>query len=474
MKYISNVLLLIFLLNNSSQAFVFYEDTKIWNQSSITFHFLDGSRKQQQEVKKFAKLWERYTGIKFKYTNSKPSFFDFKKYYKITFKGSANESTRGAINGIIHFGSLSGDIIFRKTTILHEFGHMLGLGHEHQRTDRPRSLNDNSLLDLCVINQNQSKSWCKENLFNQYTSEVFIKSDYDPQSIMHYKMDNITGQKNGNKPEIWHNKNSLSYTDKYFIAMLYNQNISDSTLENMHKQDLWQQQKFEIQANKDRQKAIMNLSSSSCKPLMQNTQADDGKYCNTGFMVIGKDGYSLPGEEFKTCHNSLKSIKKIITSQQLCQLSYTQLSHKRQLWRDGNAQYGNCKRLDTEQKNNQEYFCNEGFSFVTLDNNMIGDKTICLGSEQSIFESMQQSPVCNLTPAEYSAYQRKVKYKLNKRMKTNSCQVVKKKYKRINCPSDYDYTIIDLQTTDMPINNKCFASKYQAINAMEKMNFCRG
>ena len=474
MKFTSKLFLLIILVTNSSQAFVFYEDTKIWNQENITFYFLDGNRQQQAEVKKFAKLWERYTGIKFKYTNSKPSFFNFKKHYKITFKGSANESTRGAINGVIHFGNLSDDIIFRKTTILHEFGHMLGLGHEHQRTDRPGSLNDSSLLDLCVSNQNQSKSWCKDNLLNQYKSEVFIESDYDEKSIMHYKMDNITGQKNHNKPVIWRNKNSLSYTDKYFIAMLYNQNISDSILENMHKQDLWQQQKFEMQANKDKQKTIMGLSSSSCKPLMQETQSDDGKYCSTGFMVIGKDGYGLPGKEFMTCHNSFKSINKIIKSHQLCQLSYNQLSNKRQLWRNQNAHYGNCKRLDTNKKNNQEYFCTEGFSFVTIDNNMIGDKTICLGSEQSAFEAMQQSPVCNLDPADYSTYQRKAKYKLNRRMKTDSCQVVKKKYNRINCPNDYDYTIIDLDQTDIPINNKCFASKYQAINSMEKMNFCSG
>jgi hypothetical protein len=473
MKKTSFIVLIALFISNTSQGFVFYEDTKIWNQDSITFYFLDGSSKQQNEVKKFAKLWQRYTGITFKYSTKKPSIFSFKKYYKITFNGSRNESTKGAINGIIHLGKLSDNVIFRKTTILHEFGHMLGLGHEHQRLDRPNNLNDKTLVRACMKNQKQSESWCKENLFNTFTTEVFIQSEYDQKSIMHYNINNIRGENDNIDDNYWVNSNSLSYTDKYYIAMLYNQNISDKTLEKMHKQDLWAQQKFEMQANKERETAIMKLSSRSCKPLQQQEHSKDGKYCNTGFMLIGKDGYGFPGEEFKTCYISYKDIKKRMNTHKLCQLTNAQLSNKRAKWRDSYAEYKNCKRLDTKVKNNQEYFCTEGFSYVLKSNDLIGDKTVCFGSEESVYKAMQDNTVCNMSKRQLVGYQNQQKTKLKKKMKTNFCQVVTKEYKRITCPADYNYTIINLDIINQPINNLCFPSAAQAINAMNNMSFCQ-
>jgi len=474
MKQSPYLLLFIIFYSTLANSFVFYEDTKIWNQESITFYFLDGTSQQKDEVIKFAKLWERYSGIKFKYSSKKPSIFDFNKYYEITFKGDANESTQGAINGIIHLGKLSDNIIFRKTTILHEFGHMLGLGHEHQRADRPNSLNNPALIKSCIDNQLQSKQWCQENLFNKNTKEVFVKSKYDSKSIMHYEMDNITGEKNkANNYTLWDNTHSLSYTDKYFIAMLYNQNISDRRLERMHKQDLWQQQKFEEQANKAREKAILNLSTSSCAVLKYQNQSKDGKYCDAGFMIIGKDGLSFPDPEFKTCYVSYRNIKDKMDRHQLCDLNAMQLSNKRELWRNEFSQYGNCKRLETNEKNNQEYSCTEGYSFVTFNNDLIGKKTLCYSSEESAYLAMKDNRICNLDKFKFISHQRQMKEDLKKRMKNDYCQVVKKKYSRINCPVDYDYTIINIDIKNRPINNKCFASKYQAINAMQLIPFCQ-
>ncbi len=447
---------------------MFYEDTKIWNQNTITFYFLDGTSQQKSEVKEFAKLWERYSGITFKYSTEKPPFFSFKKYYTITFKGKSNESTRGAINGKIRFGALSENKIFRKTTVLHEFGHMLGLGHEHQRLDRPEYLNDSNLVFSCKENQNQSRQWCKENFSNKNKVEVFIESEFDPLSIMHYRLDHITGITNTKIKD-----NSLSYTDKYFIAMLYNQNIADSTLKKMHKQDLWHQQKFESKVNRERENEIMKLSSYSCQPLQYPTKSKDGRYCEKGFMVIDTNGFSFAGDEFKKCHSSLKEVSKLIKTHPLCQLNSLELKRYRQKLRNDFAEYGNCKRLDSNIKNNQEFFCSQGYSYVTKLNNLIGEKTQCYPNEESTYQAMQNDSVCSMDKLEFSRYQNQQKTIQEKRLKTPYCQVVNKKYKSISCPTDFDYTIINLDIKSKPINNKCFASKHQAINAMGQIPFCQ-
>lgn len=466
----------IFLLSTSTlEAFVIYEDTKIWNQKSITFHFIDGTEQQKSEVKKFAKLWQRYTGIRFKYTNTKPSLFTFDKYYKITFKGNSNQSTRGKVNGTIQLGDLSGNILFRKTTILHEFGHMLGLGHEHQRYDRPTTLNNKALINACIQNQQQPREWCKENLSDITQSVVFIKSEYDTNSIMHYSLKNIVGN-NANllKALPLADSNSLSFTDKYYIALLYNQNISDQTLEKMHQQDLWNQQNFERSEKLKNKQAILNLKTLSCKTLKPKSQTLDGKFCQTGFMIIGRDNYSFPGDDFKTCYNSQDSIKDNMSEHSLCHLSKNQLKQKRQYWSQQFSQFGQCKRLEPGDKNKQHFFCSEGYSFVTHDNSMVGSKTECFSSQESAFQAMQKSKVCNMDNYTFKQHQLSVKNALKSQMLTNTCQVVNKEYKSISCPADFDFTIIDLDYQSKPINEKCFPNPFQAIKAMKKIEYCQG
>ena len=469
----SKTLLMGLLFSCQLWAFVVYEDTPIWDQSSITFYFLDGSIKQKNEVKKFAKLWQRYTGIKFKYTSIKPSVFNFNKYYKITFKGNSNESTQGAINGIIRLGHLSDDIIFRKTTILHEFGHMLGLGHEHQREDRPLTLSNYKIINSCVHAQKQSRSWCKENLTDINHNKVFIESAYDPESIMHYDLNSVI-EKDSRLLDILPDTsdNSLSYTDKYFISMLYNQNISDGRLKSMHQQDIQAQKTFEAQANAAKERAMSQLSSSSCHALKHPTQSIDGKYCETGFMIIGSDNKSFPGKEFSTCYNNFKNMQDKMNQLDLCHISQAQLKKKRSQWNHQYSRFGQCKILEQGQKNNQEYYCQEGFSFVSINNDMIGDRTQCFVSKESTYKSMRKNKVCNMNQRDFRTYQRIKEKKLKGQMKTSYCEVVLKQYNRFNCPKDYDYTIINYESTERPVNNQCFASKYQAINAMKKNPFC--
>ncbi len=66
----------------------------------------------------------------------------------------------------------------QKSYVLHEFGHALGLEHEHQRSDFWVLLED--LLDYDPRGLGQYSSFMFEKGVNR------LQTEYDPDSIMHY------------------------------------------------------------------------------------------------------------------------------------------------------------------------------------------------------------------------------------------------------------------------------------------------
>lgn len=71
--------------------------------------------------------------------------------------------------------------------IIHEFGHLLGMIHEHSRADA--KLEWNKPVVYATLGEppnNWSHETCDEQIFKQYALSSFNGSVYDPHSVMHY------------------------------------------------------------------------------------------------------------------------------------------------------------------------------------------------------------------------------------------------------------------------------------------------
>ena len=85
----------------------------------------------------------------------------------------------------LHTGGVGDD--YKKHIVIHEFGHALGLDHEHQRSDfwkviKPYADVTKMKKDLNLTDKAFKSIWDSDHHFNtgKYTT-------YDPYSVMHYQ-----------------------------------------------------------------------------------------------------------------------------------------------------------------------------------------------------------------------------------------------------------------------------------------------
>lgn len=200
---------------------------KTWkNKSTLIVSFLDGSKDFKDEVELFSKEWTRYANINFVFY---PTLAHIPKNQSadivITFNTTVHTSAVGTDSKVslqtgesMNLGlSQIKHINVRRGIILHEFGHALGLQHEHQHKKRSLEFDESKALIACRNHLGFTDTQCREFILQTIPAEGVYFSQYDPLSIMHYTLHPDFFK---TKVEIRENS-SLSLIDKLEIAKLY-------------------------------------------------------------------------------------------------------------------------------------------------------------------------------------------------------------------------------------------------------------
>jgi hypothetical protein len=212
---------------------VFSNSNKWMPGKVIRVKFLDGSTYVQNKVKTYAKQWENYGNFSFSFVSTgkaeiRVSFTHqrgaswslvgkMSENYSVDRNGRTYQSSEGVSMNLGWFDEKTPESDFKRTT-LHEFGHALGLLHEHKHADRPFQWNVPVVMNY-YMNQ---MGWSREQVYAQVIDRYGKDSEYsnrayDPYSIMHYP---ISKEFTTNGYSVGYNSD-LSSADRAIIAEMY-------------------------------------------------------------------------------------------------------------------------------------------------------------------------------------------------------------------------------------------------------------
>ena len=183
---------------------------------ALRVRFMDENPTFERAVRRYLPLWSVYANIQFEFSQDKDA------EVRVAFReGDGNWSYIGTDcltipldQPTVNFGFLDS----AEANVLHEFGHVLGLRHEH---NHPKGIKWNKQLVYRSMNgppNHWNKATTDANLFAKWPSSTFpVEKPFDPISVMAYPM-----------PKEWTalntdfgHKDSLSAVDKDFIGRLY-------------------------------------------------------------------------------------------------------------------------------------------------------------------------------------------------------------------------------------------------------------
>jgi serralysin len=200
--------------------------SKLWHpHRTLRVAFLDGLPEVQQQVARHATEWSRHAGVTFEFAQ------DGDADIRITFNPDLGSWSALGTDGLVeavfprheatmNFGWLtptSSESDY-SGVVLHEFGHALGMIHEHQSPAAGIAWDRAAVIaDLSGPPNNWDAETIEFNVFGRYSADQTQFTQFDPESIMLYAF-----------PSHWttnglafRENTSLSVADKQFIKMRY-------------------------------------------------------------------------------------------------------------------------------------------------------------------------------------------------------------------------------------------------------------
>lgn len=159
---------------------------------TIRIKFLNGDAYLQNKVKQFANQWLQYSNLKYEWVTGGQS-----AAIKIGFKWNGDAGSWSYIGNKCYtiaqnspsmnfgwFDNSTSDEEFSRV-VIHEFGHALGFGHEHQNPTSPIQWNVTEVYNYYAL-----AGWDKEkvdnNILNKFSPSTVDYTNFDAQSIMLY------------------------------------------------------------------------------------------------------------------------------------------------------------------------------------------------------------------------------------------------------------------------------------------------
>lgn len=184
---------------------------KQWvNGSTITIRFLGGTADQQAMVRDIAPEWTRHANLHFEFTDNPAA--------KIRVSFDPNDgawSYLGTDNLNIPLHAATLNLGWQdEGVILHEFGHMASLAHEHSNPEGGIRWNEPEVIRVLGGPPNfWTPEQVRHNVFQKYAADQIHGTEFDPDSIMLYAF-----------PATWtldgvatHENEKLSDLDKQFV-----------------------------------------------------------------------------------------------------------------------------------------------------------------------------------------------------------------------------------------------------------------
>ncbi len=178
---------------------------------TIKISFQAGSIELQNKVKEYANEWMSYANLKFEYVGIN----DDADVY-IYFNAGSNYTFGKQINfGQLIIPNIPEETL--KSIVLHEFGHLLGLQHEHQNPNANIQWNKPAVYDY-YARLGWGRDQVDSQIFNALPPSYYTDyTGFDPSSIMGYSFPASFTTNGFSVPFI----STLSITDKMFIAKMF-------------------------------------------------------------------------------------------------------------------------------------------------------------------------------------------------------------------------------------------------------------